>query len=554
MRRNLPLLAVLSLAAFLLFFNLGTSSLHTWDEAGHSLVAREILDSGQWLSLQLDGEPYLKKTPLKFWLTALTFKAFGINEWTVRIWSAFFAFATIVALCILGDRALGRPAGAFAGLILVTSHQYLYKHCARTGDVDSYFIFFWTAAMLLLLLALQKRSAPLVYLSFLSVGFCGLAKHLGLVPQVLVVVALFLLLSGAWRVFPARVWLTGLGLAILVVLPWTMVQIAVHGSSFFDVHFGREVMARAAEGLPGTPRSRLGSWYYLDTLKNGMFPWSLLIPFALVLVWRQRRGENKQTNLLILIWIAIVFLTVFLSTGKAHRYILPAYPALALLVGQLLAPIGRRRASSLALVAVLVSLYIVGLSTSTVATHNPFVIGEREQMISVDILGRLIEAGASLAPWLIAAAAIFIAILGWELRNRIPVAQWALAALVGVAILQVAIPMKDSDHRHPFDLVVEDARQLQDEGLTVWTTLPNLYRGRPFFGFYLRLLEPPAVAFKPNPDQILQRLGSESVAVLGTSKMADAISDPDRLPATHTATRVATRGRFQVVRLEPRVD
>jgi 4-amino-4-deoxy-L-arabinose transferase-like glycosyltransferase len=150
------------LAALLIFAGLGSGSLHNLDESRHALVAENILHDGDWLTLHHEDAPYFNKAPLKFWLTALTFRLGGVNAWTARLWSALFAWGAVVVTGLLGARLYDRRTGLLAAFILATSTQFLYSHCARTGELDSALLFFWTLACLLVVAGTRRR--PLFYL------------------------------------------------------------------------------------------------------------------------------------------------------------------------------------------------------------------------------------------------------------------------------------------------------------------------------------------------------------------------------------------------------
>ena len=97
-------IGVLSLALVLLFYRLGDGSLHDWDEAIYAQVAKEMVLSDTWMSLTWNGTPFFHKPPLYFWLTALTYKMIGVNEFAARLWPAIFGFGVVVLTFVLGVR------------------------------------------------------------------------------------------------------------------------------------------------------------------------------------------------------------------------------------------------------------------------------------------------------------------------------------------------------------------------------------------------------------------------------------------------------------------
>lgn len=547
--------ALLGLTAFLLFWNLGANSLHTYDEAGHALVVREMLETGDWMTLHANGLPYFNKGPLSFWLSAVAMRIGGVNEWSVRFFSALAAFFTIVTLSMLGDRVFGAPAGTLAGAVLLTSHQYLYHHCARTGDVDSFLTLFWTLGALLVARAVGQRSASLLLLGFTSIGFCGLAKHLGMVPLGVLLVGSWALLSGGWRRFPARVWAAGIALPILVILPWTAWQLLTHGQAFLDAHFGREVLARAAGNLPDTPPDRYagGPLYVFATLKNGFFPWSLVVPFALVELGRGTK-ERRRLNLSLGIWIVGILALAMISAGQARRYVLPAYPALALLVGLLLARLFRRSAEPFALAASAAAALVALLSRTTALSHNPFAIHPRRPMLSADLLGRLPE-NSGLRILTLAAALVAILLLtrlGKQDRGHGRWSAASLGVLALVALFQVVAPLHRSTYKHPFNETTREVARLRECGYELWTALGPPLTDSPIHGFYLWQLEPGVHHSPLHPGDLARDLlhGGRRIVLLTHAAIADQLFEKTSLPQLAKIEVAHEQGRFVVLRIQ----
>lgn len=551
--RSLPHALVLIIAGFLLFFNLGANSLHTWDEAGHAIVAREMSENGDVLTLRYYGEPYFKKSPLKFWLTALTFKLFGVNEWTVRLWSALFAFGTVAALCTLGDLAFGRYVGALAGLILITCHQYLYLHCARTGELDSALIFFWTLAMLLLVVAIDRESRKLLYLSFVAIGLCGLVKHSLIPVQLLMLVAIFLLLTGIWRRFPARAWAIALGSCIAVALPWTLLQTALHGSRFLEVHYGGEVGDRAASGLSTSSGPAIGFGEAFKTVKNGLFPWSLLVLFALPGALGGER-DQRWKRVLLLVWVVVAALVVALGGEFRPRYILPAYPALALLVGLLVNGALKDQNERWRFAAILATVFIALLATTNATTLNVFKQLRQWRLLSVQLFSRLDPLPEDSTAWLWLIILVIVVITAWQFRSSLTARGLAVAAIATIALFQVVAPLRFSTYKRPVHRLILKTKQFQDEGVAVWTALPPRLSGTLVNHFYLLQLEPQVSHHGLNPRAIMERVesGSQPVVLVCTPGMNQAISPLVANPNAPDAETLLEAAGFALLKLTPK--
>jgi 4-amino-4-deoxy-L-arabinose transferase-like glycosyltransferase len=529
-------------AALLIFYDLGASSLHNTDEAGHSIVAQEILENGDWITLTFLGEPYFKKPPLKFWLAAVTYDIGGLSEFTVRLWSAIFALGTVLFLFWLGRGLYGDRAAFLGALVLLTTHQFLYNHCARTGELDSALLFFWTSAHLLFLLAIARSSERLLLLAFASIGLAGMVKHIGFVPQILLIIGLQLAITRGWRRFRARSWLKAGGLLLLVVLPWHIAQTVRHGRAFLDSYILGEVVARAAGEVPVSHTTDLGAWFYAVVLKNGFFPWTLLLPFALVLACRRTSLEKKRIDLALVAWVAIALLIPTLSEAKNFWYALPALPPAALLIGRLLdRHLESARSRWIELATIAMSALAL-LSTTTASIHNPFATRARHEMVSVDLFGRL--ADGHVAVWLAVAAAIVA--VGW-LVSKWRSGRWAFVLLfIGIASFQATSPLKFTKSRNSIDRIVDAALAEQKPRESFVLALPNKVQ-RPIRNLYYFRQLGPDVEIIGRSDLAKWRMSMRKPALLITTA-------PQARWLEREARRLANARRTRILRHEPPFD
>lgn len=141
------LIGVCLLAFFPIFYQLGTEAIHIWDEAIYANNAVEMLENGNIWVLYNNGEPslYNTKPPLAIWLQVLSMKFFGVNEWAVRLPSAFAALGTCLMLFYFLKRWCNASVGYLAVLFLLTSKGFVQNHVALSGDLDALLCFFITA-------------------------------------------------------------------------------------------------------------------------------------------------------------------------------------------------------------------------------------------------------------------------------------------------------------------------------------------------------------------------------------------------------------------------
>ncbi len=338
-RRLWVLLFLMGLTFFSL---LGSRALNEPDEGRYAEVAREMIDTGNWLVPHLWYLPHLDKPPMTYWLVAVSMKLFGQNEWAVRLPLALAGVSGVWATYLLGRAIHGPRTGWWSAVILQSC--LLYFALARMLTTDMFltlftawsFYFFWRSWQCLM----QSETGPR------TKGFMGwhLAGWTMLAPAFLtkgpIALAMPLAGFGALAFYRRRempgvkVWLpavlTGLALFLALTLPW-----------FWWV-FQREpaaanymILGQAAGHLLGTTiKNRPGSpFYFFGILAVGLLPWTCLLGW----LWRRQhwRGltpARRDAWLLLNVWAIFTFTLFSLSHSKLPAYILPLFPALAILL------------------------------------------------------------------------------------------------------------------------------------------------------------------------------------------------------------------------------
>ena len=89
-------------------------------DAVQGQIARNMLDSGDWVTARLDGVLYLEKSPLIYWLMAISYKLFGAYDWAARIPMALSSIGLAWLTAAFGSWAFGKMAGFYAGLCMAT--------------------------------------------------------------------------------------------------------------------------------------------------------------------------------------------------------------------------------------------------------------------------------------------------------------------------------------------------------------------------------------------------------------------------------------------------
>jgi hypothetical protein len=327
MERTLGLGALLLLAVPLLFTAQGLELLDP-DEGLYAGIAQAMATSGDWMLPHFNGLPYLEKPPLYFWAAALTLRLDTSSELAVRIWSALAALGTVLLAWRMGRRLYGPAAGVMAGIALTTTVGYaLY---VRKASTDFVFVFCLTLA----LYGFQRDAARTdagksrFLLFYAGSALALLSKGLiGLVFPIAIVAATLVLVRGLGRrdLNLAR----GTAVFAALALPWHALMAWRDPALFWfyvvDNQILRFLNARAfiEDDVP------VGTTAFVALSFLWAFPWSV---FALARPAASAAPAARWRPLM-LVWLAAVVVFFAVSRSKLEYYALPAFPALAVMVG-----------------------------------------------------------------------------------------------------------------------------------------------------------------------------------------------------------------------------
>jgi 4-amino-4-deoxy-L-arabinose transferase-like glycosyltransferase len=332
----------LILLCVLRFVNLGFGEIQEWDEALYAVRAKSIVQFGDWLdqtSHAVGGLYSASHPPLFIWLTAVTYKLFGITNFTTRLWSAIFGCGMILLVYFIGKQLLNRTAGLLAAVLLGTIP--IFNFYCRQGQLDIPFLFFFTASVCLYILFLDQNRIKWLIFSSLTFGLSLASKSISGILAVPIVLATSLLYQHTPVRDRKRLWLAPLAYVIIgvaIVLPWYIyMEWQPHPgltNGFFVSHVLGSVQEVAA-GL-GTNVKELGYFYFVNQLLV-RFPLSGLalayIIFMLVRFIHKREYSDDLNRLdfLASIWFLIVFVVYSLLRTKVISYVLPMFIPLSLL-------------------------------------------------------------------------------------------------------------------------------------------------------------------------------------------------------------------------------
>ena len=415
--------------ALIWFANLEYRTLIKPDEGRYAEIPREMVVSGDWVTPRLNELKYFEKPPLQYWATATAYTLFGEHQWTSRLWAGLTGFAGILLVWFAGLRLLGREAAGYAALLL--SSSLLYVLMGHINTLDMGVTFFLTLGIVGLLLgqaqADRKKQRNWMMLAWAGLALAVLSK--GLMGLVLPGAALFIycVVQRDFGVLKRMHWLPGLAVFFVITVPW-FVLVMQANPEFFERFFIYEHYTRFTTKTHG----RYQPWYYfIPILLAGALPWTVLM-FDSMFRSVMERGRGRSlpdktfnTERFLLIWAVFIYVFFSVSGSKLPSYLLPMFPALALLMGKRIAEMRGRVLLWQVAPAIPVALLLLGLALNV----GKFADTPNQA-----------ELYPHYGPWLVVAALVSLAgllagmLLLWREKKPVAVMVLALSALLSAQI------------------------------------------------------------------------------------------------------------------------
>ena len=339
---RLLLVGSLLAAAILLFTALGGGGIPAAQEGRTAIIVKNMLDTGNWLDMQVPGGIPYEKPVGHYWL-CLPFAAAlhadrvdlsgCASEWAVRLPSAVSAMLALVAAMLLALRIFGARTAALTVVVLSTSVTFL--HLGRLAHIDMPLCAAFTWAMFFLYVGYFEtmKSNPWLYGFYVCLGWGMILKG----PLVVILAGLTVLAMMActrhWRMIWELRPLTGGAVFLLIALPWYVVETIRTDGAFFEEFIMKQNISRFT-GVGSTYRNgeRMAIWYYIPKMTAGMLPWSIPALAAGIFFFRRLiRLRFSRGPLFLFLWFLTGFVFFSLSALKRGDYLLPIYPALGIL-------------------------------------------------------------------------------------------------------------------------------------------------------------------------------------------------------------------------------
>ena len=410
------------------------------DEPRFALVARHMVESGNWLFPMRGSELYSDKPPLFMWMQAGVLWLTGNLRIAFLLPSLLAALGTLWCVTDLGARLWTRRVGLYAGWATLLTIQFTWQ--AKKAQIDPMVVFWITLSCYALLRhVLQGPSFRLWALGWAAAGLGTITKGVGVIALLLLIPAAVASLRG-WagvriHARDVRFWLGPLAFLAACGVWLVPMLVAAFGqdSSAYSAYVNDILLRQTVTRYANSWHHGQPWWYFIEVLLTAWLPTALVLPWAIP-AWRRRLRRRDARFLVPLGWVLLVFVFFSIPSGKRDMYILPALPMLALALAPLLPGILRRpNAQRLLLGFVLVfSLAALGAGLAMLLGDPGFERGFME--------GRDAHVADGLA-WMFAAIGGFgLGSALWFGRRRahgalvaMLTALWLLYSLVGAPLL-----------------------------------------------------------------------------------------------------------------------
>ncbi|SOY66921.1 glycosyltransferase family 39 protein [Cupriavidus taiwanensis] len=308
------------------------------DEGRYAEIAREMVATGDWVTIRYHELKYFEKPPFHLWVTALAYTVFGVGDWQARLCVALSGMLGIGVSMLAAARWYGCRVAVLTGLVLVSAP--MWNVAGHFNSLDMTLSGAMACVLACMLLAQHPAATPAARRNWMlacwaAMGVAVLVKGLvGLALPGLVLVV-YTLATRDWKLWCRLHLPAGIAVLLAVTVPWFWLM-AERNPEFLRFFFIHEHWQRYTSNV----HHREGSlWFFVPLLLAGFLPWLGLVPQMWQAV-RERAGVARgnaprpfQPALLAALWAVAIFVFFSLSGSKLPGYIVPIFPALALLAG-----------------------------------------------------------------------------------------------------------------------------------------------------------------------------------------------------------------------------
>lgn len=312
----------MGLIVLLLFAYNGALLVSDSVECNYALTAKEMVESGDWISPQIFGNYWFDKPVLFYWLTALAYKIFGFTESASRFFPAVFGLMSVALVAWGANKMYSQRAALFSAVILGSTVEFFL--ISKSIVTDATLFFFFSGTLLFFYLGYFTPKKYYYYGAYICAAFSTLTKGpIGFLLPGLIIV-LFLVFERNWRILKELKLFTGTLLFALIAAPWYIAMANLHSDVFLNVFLGTHNFLRAT--VSEHPKDNVLYYYTLVTIL-AFFPWIGFVPQMVkhLFVQNKKWCRPSSENLFLIIWTMTIF--VFFQS-VATKYISYTYPML----------------------------------------------------------------------------------------------------------------------------------------------------------------------------------------------------------------------------------
>src|SRR3989338_999808 len=319
-KKELPWVTILTVLCLFLYLPcLGNRDLWGSVEPEYAEVAREAVVDGHWIIPHYNGEVYTIKPPVYPWLIALVSIPVGdVTEFTARLPSALSALSMVLVVYLLGKELASQRVGLIAALILASSPQFYKSACMVRIDMP--LALFTTSSLAAFYLGIVRTKNVYCLLGWFFAALATMIKGPLITAMMALIVFLYLYSRKALKLLATPMTLLGAFIFAATIAGWLLSAYQEGGYSYIEGLYSWLISYATNEFHPKS------FYFYLPELL-GLGPWALLIPVAIFTFYKNNAEELR----LPCIWFLVMLLILSMITSKHSRYLLPLYPAAALL-------------------------------------------------------------------------------------------------------------------------------------------------------------------------------------------------------------------------------
>jgi len=329
----LQLLIIILFAGLGSFTKLNQTELQPLGSSVHASVSREILRTGDWLTLHWpyceEFKDFYQFPPLFFWLTAITYKIFGINDFAAKFVSSLFGFLVIILTYYLGKILINNYAGFLSSMTVILT-PYFFRH-SRKCELETILIFFITLSFIFFVIAEKNNKEKFVLLTGFSVGLGFLSKGPPAFCVWPAIILYYLLTKQYKKIFGIYLW-SGILISIFVPMLWIIPQIIYKGDEFYQKYIINQIFwsLQGRSAITTDLISKIkGYTFYLTAFFSYYLPWSITGIFGVYKIIKQK----FKTLYILILWVIIVWFGFTIAGYKDDYYLLAFWPGWSIING-----------------------------------------------------------------------------------------------------------------------------------------------------------------------------------------------------------------------------